>query len=67
MQAFDYDQAFSRNLGWVTEAEQQRLKISREEEYAQLEQEREIAVRRAEQEASIRQNPAGAATGAPHR
>ena len=35
------------------EAEQQRLKISREEEYAKLEQEREIAVRRAEQEASI--------------
>ena len=33
------------------EAEQQRLKISREEEYAKLEQEREIAVRRAEQEA----------------
>ena len=32
------------------EAEQQRLKISREEEYAKLEQEREIAVRRAEQE-----------------
>ena len=33
------------------EAEQQRLKISREEEYAKLEQEREISVRRAEQEA----------------
>ena len=34
------------------EAEQQRLKIAREEEYAKLEQEREIAVRRAEQEAA---------------
>ena len=29
MQAFDYDQAFSRNLGWVTEAEQQRLRYAR--------------------------------------
>lgn len=29
MQAFDYDQAFSRNLGWVTEAEQQRLRHAR--------------------------------------
>lgn len=27
--AFSYDEAFSRNLGWVTEAEQQRLKRSR--------------------------------------
>ena len=27
--AFSYDTAFSRNLGWVTEAEQQRLKNSR--------------------------------------
>jgi hypothetical protein len=27
--AFSYDAAFSRNLGWVTEAEQQRLKKSR--------------------------------------
>jgi molybdopterin/thiamine biosynthesis adenylyltransferase len=26
---FDYDEAFSRNLGWVTDAEQQRLKRSR--------------------------------------
>ena len=26
---FDYDEAFSRNLGWVTAAEQQRLKRSR--------------------------------------
>ncbi|CAG1019943.1 tRNA threonylcarbamoyladenosine dehydratase [Burkholderiaceae bacterium] len=26
---FSYDEAFSRNLGWVTEAEQQRLKQSR--------------------------------------
>ena len=26
---FDYQQAFSRNLGWVTEAEQQRLRGSR--------------------------------------
>ena len=26
---FSYDEAFSRNLGWVTEAEQQRLKKSR--------------------------------------
>lgn len=28
IQTFDYDQAFSRNLGWVTEAEQLRLKNS---------------------------------------
>ena len=27
--AFAYDEAFSRNLGWVTESEQQRLKSSR--------------------------------------
>lgn len=27
--SFSYDEAFSRNLGWVTEAEQQRLKQSR--------------------------------------
>src|SRR4051812_19668227 len=27
--AFDYDEAFSRNLGWVTEAEQQRLRRAR--------------------------------------
>jgi molybdopterin/thiamine biosynthesis adenylyltransferase len=27
--AFDYDEAFSRNLGWVTDAEQQRLKRAR--------------------------------------
>ena len=40
------------------EAEQQRLKIAREEEYAKLEQEREIAVRRAEQEASIAEQEA---------
>lgn len=26
MQAFDYDRAFSRNIGWVTEAEQTRLR-----------------------------------------
>ncbi len=26
---FSYDQAFSRNLGWVTEAEQQQLKVKR--------------------------------------
>ena len=26
---FSYDEAFSRNLGWVTETEQQRLKASR--------------------------------------
>ena len=43
------------------EAEQQRLKISREEEYAKLEQEREIAVRRAEQEASIAEQEASIA------
>lgn len=29
MQAFDYDSAFSRNLGWVTESEQARLRRSR--------------------------------------
>ena len=29
MTPFSYDQAFARNLGWVTEAEQQRLKASR--------------------------------------
>ncbi|MDE2627705.1 MAG: ThiF family adenylyltransferase [Burkholderiales bacterium] len=29
MQDFSYDEAFSRNLGWVTEAEQLRLKASR--------------------------------------
>lgn len=29
MQAFDYDQAFSRNLGWVTGAEQARLRQAR--------------------------------------
>lgn len=29
MQAFDYDQAFSRNIGWVTEAEQVRLRRAR--------------------------------------
>ncbi|HMV01258.1 MAG TPA: ThiF family adenylyltransferase, partial [Rhodocyclaceae bacterium] len=29
MQAFDYDRAFSRNIGWVTEAEQQRLRSAR--------------------------------------
>jgi inner membrane protein yqiK len=40
------------------EAEQQRLKIAREEEYAKLEQEREIAVRRAEQEAGIAEQEA---------
>lgn len=28
-QAFSYEEAFSRNLGWVTEAEQQRLRQSR--------------------------------------
>ena len=27
--AFDYDRAFSRNIGWVTQAEQARLKTSR--------------------------------------
>lgn len=26
---FDYDRAFSRNIGWVTEAEQAKLKKSR--------------------------------------
>lgn len=26
LQVFDYDRAFSRNIGWVTEAEQQRLR-----------------------------------------
>lgn len=29
MKAFDYDQAFARNIGWVTEAEQQGLRQSR--------------------------------------
>ena len=29
MKPFDYDQAFSRNIGWVTESEQQRLRRSR--------------------------------------
>lgn len=29
MQAFDYDRAFSRNIGWVTEAEQAKLRTSR--------------------------------------
>ena len=29
MSSFSYDEAFARNLGWVTEAEQQRLKKSR--------------------------------------
>lgn len=29
MQSFDYDAAFSRNIGWVTEAEQARLRQSR--------------------------------------
>lgn len=29
MHGFDYDTAFSRNIGWVTEAEQQRLRGSR--------------------------------------
>ncbi|WP_313950194.1 ThiF family adenylyltransferase [Accumulibacter sp.] len=29
MQAFDYDQAFSRNVGWVTEEEQRRLRTAR--------------------------------------
>ena len=29
MSPFSYDEAFARNLGWVTEAEQQRLKASR--------------------------------------
>lgn len=29
VQVFDYDQAFSRNLGWVTAAEQQRLRRAR--------------------------------------
>ncbi|HPT51304.1 MAG TPA: ThiF family adenylyltransferase [Accumulibacter sp.] len=29
VQAFDYDQAFSRNLGWVTDAEQARLRGAR--------------------------------------
>lgn len=28
-ESFSYDQAFARNIGWVTEAEQQRLKRSR--------------------------------------
>lgn len=29
MRAFNYDEAFSRNIGWVTEAEQQRLRQAR--------------------------------------
>lgn len=29
MQAFNYEMAFSRNIGWVTEAEQERLKNAR--------------------------------------
>ncbi|HSG22550.1 MAG TPA: ThiF family adenylyltransferase, partial [Azonexus sp.] len=29
MTTFNYDEAFSRNIGWVTEAEQQRLRQSR--------------------------------------
>jgi hypothetical protein len=29
MQVFDYDKAFSRNIGWVTESEQSRLRNSR--------------------------------------
>ena len=29
MQAFDYGMAFSRNIGWVTEAEQERLRSAR--------------------------------------
>lgn len=29
MQAFDYDSAFSRNIGWVTESEQARLRNAR--------------------------------------
>lgn len=29
MQTFDYDAAFSRNIGWVTEAEQARMRMSR--------------------------------------
>ena len=29
MQAFDYQMAFSRNIGWVTEAEQERLRTAR--------------------------------------
>ena len=29
MQEFDYGQAFSRNIGWVTEAEQEKLRNSR--------------------------------------
>lgn len=29
MQTFDYDKAFSRNIGWVTEEEQRRLRRSR--------------------------------------
>ena len=39
-------------------AEQQRLKIAREEEYAHLEQSRELAIRRAEQKANIAENEA---------
>lgn len=40
------------------DAEQQRLQIAREEEYAKLEQARQIALRRAEQEASIAEQEA---------
>lgn len=29
MRKFDYDAAFSRNIGWVTEQEQERLKNCR--------------------------------------
>ena len=29
MNTFDYDQAFSRNIGWVTEAEQSKLRNAR--------------------------------------
>lgn len=29
MPAFNYDEAFSRNIGWVTDGEQQRLRLSR--------------------------------------
>lgn len=29
MQSFNYDKAFSRNIGWVTEAEQVKLRQSR--------------------------------------
>lgn len=40
------------------EAEQQKLEISRDQEYAQLEQAREIAIRQAEQDAQIRREQA---------